>query len=149
MDEANAPAESFDSKRLFELLSGRWRLEILGSLTIRSPQRLSELRQSVPGISKKVLLDNLRVLQQAGILGRKDLSSKVKRVEYSLSEPARLAVGKVLAAAQELRATVENQDKQAWLNYRFGKWVVDNSDAQSIGYNQDDALAEQLVEFWR
>jgi DNA-binding HxlR family transcriptional regulator len=104
MDEKIEKSElGNDPRKLSAPLSGRWRLDILRSLTEQSPQRLAELRRSVAGISKKVLLDNLKVLQDSGLISRQDLSTKVKRVEYSVTESSRVAIAKMLTASEDLR----------------------------------------------
>jgi DNA-binding HxlR family transcriptional regulator len=100
-----------DVQRRPEPLIGRWRLEVLRVLSERSPQRLAELRRSVKGISKKVLLDNLRVLLDSGLVVRQDLSTKVKRVEYSIAESSRLAIAQMISATDDLRkVNVANRD---------------------------------------
>jgi DNA-binding HxlR family transcriptional regulator len=104
MDEKIEKSESRTApRRLSAPFSGRWRLEILRSLSEQSPQRLAELRRSVVGISKKVLLDDLRVLQDSGLITRQDLSTKVKKVEYSVAESSRSAIAQMLAAADDIR----------------------------------------------
>lgn len=80
-----------------EVLRGKWRVAILYELN-KGPARQSELRRSIPGITKKVLLENLSTLLDLGVVEKRDLSTKVKRIEYSLTQPWKTPIQTVLAA---------------------------------------------------
>ena len=54
------------------------------------PLCLSELRKALPDASKKVLVDNPHGLERLG--ERVDLSTRVRRVEYALSEMSRESI---------------------------------------------------------
>jgi DNA-binding HxlR family transcriptional regulator len=71
-----------------ELLQGKWKIEIL-CLMRSGPTRLGRLKRQIPSASKKVLTENLRKLESAGLVVRTDLSGNVRHVEYDLSEPGR------------------------------------------------------------
>ncbi len=58
---------------------------ILRNLFIR-PWRFNELLKNLPGISQKVLTDNLRALEADGIITRTVFAEVPPRVEYTLSE---------------------------------------------------------------
>ena len=58
---------------------------ILRNLLAR-PWRFNEMLRSIPGISQKVLTDNLRTLENDGIIIRTVFPEVPPRVEYSLSE---------------------------------------------------------------
>ena len=49
-------------------------------------QRFNELRRTIPGISQKVLTDNLRYMESCGIVTRRVYAEVPPRVEYSVSE---------------------------------------------------------------
>ena len=49
-------------------------------------QRFTDLVKSIPGISKKVLTDNLRALEDDGLVEREVFAEVPPRVEYSLSD---------------------------------------------------------------
>ncbi|MEZ0537899.1 winged helix-turn-helix transcriptional regulator [Caldicellulosiruptoraceae bacterium PP1] len=68
-----------------ELIGNKWKLLILRNLLIR-PYRFNELRKSIPGISQKVLTDNLRSMEEDGIIIRTVYAEVPPRVEYALSE---------------------------------------------------------------
>ena len=50
------------------------------------PQRFSELKKGIDGISQKVLSENLRALESDGIIDREVFDSVPPKVVYSLSE---------------------------------------------------------------
>ena len=49
-------------------------------------QRFTDFVKSIPGISKKVLTDNLRTLEDDGLVEREVFAEVPPRVEYSLSD---------------------------------------------------------------
>lgn len=67
------------------LIGNKWKLLILRNL-LGGTQRFGELRKSLPGISQKVLTDNLRSMEEDGILSRVVYPEVPPRVEYSLTE---------------------------------------------------------------
>ena len=67
------------------VLQGKRKVEIL-CLLRAGPTRLGELVRLVPLASKKVLVENLRQLQEAGLIIRRDLSGNVRHIEYQLAE---------------------------------------------------------------
>ena len=68
-----------------QLIGNKWKLLILRNLLAR-PWRFNEMRRSIPGISQKVLTDNLRALEADGIITRTVFPEVPPRVEYALSE---------------------------------------------------------------
>jgi DNA-binding HxlR family transcriptional regulator len=67
------------------LIGNKWKILILRDL-LTGKKRFGELRKSVSGISQKVLTDNLRALEEDGIVLRAIFAEVPPRVEYSLSE---------------------------------------------------------------
>ena len=68
-----------------QLIGNKWKLLILRNLMAR-PWRFNEMLRSIPGISQKVLTDNLRGLEADGIITRTVYPEVPPRVEYALSE---------------------------------------------------------------
>ena len=68
-----------------QLIGNKWKLLILRNLLAR-PWRFNELLRSIPGISQKVLTENLRALEKDGVITRTVFAEVPPRVEYALSE---------------------------------------------------------------
>ncbi|WP_404477588.1 winged helix-turn-helix transcriptional regulator [Novosphingobium sp. BL-52-GroH] len=67
------------------LLSGKWKLEIMWHLYLRT-HRFGELKRAVDGISQHMLTNCLRELEQDGLVSRVVFAEVPPRVEYSLTE---------------------------------------------------------------
>ena len=67
------------------IVAGRWKLRILFQLFGGRVQRFSELERALSGISQKVLNQQLRQLEQDGIVRRVAYAESPPRVEYSLT----------------------------------------------------------------
>lgn len=74
-----------------QLIVNKWKLLIIRNLVFNEKQRFTDFFKSIPGISKKVLTDNLRALEEDGLVEREVFAEVPPRVEYSLS-----ALGKTL-----------------------------------------------------
>ena len=68
-----------------QLIGNTWRLLILRNLLER-PYRFNELLKSLPGLSQKVLTDNLRFMEYSGIVTRTVYPEVPPKVEYALSD---------------------------------------------------------------
>lgn len=68
-----------------QLIGNKWKLLIIRNLQTK-PQRFGELKNGIPGISQKVLTDNLRALEQDGLVDREVFPEIPPKVVYSLSE---------------------------------------------------------------
>lgn len=67
------------------IIGNKWKVLILRDL-ITGTKRYNELNRSVVGISAKVLTQNLKDLEQDGIVKRKVYPVVPPKVEYSLTE---------------------------------------------------------------
>ncbi|MEU9999803.1 helix-turn-helix domain-containing protein [Streptomyces sp. NPDC050848] len=73
-------------REIFSDVANKWALLIIECLG-ESTLRFSELRDSVQGISHKMLTQNLRMLERNGLVARKVHPTVPPRVEYSLTAP--------------------------------------------------------------
>lgn len=67
------------------MTEGKWKVDILCELGTAS-RRFGRLRQSIPGISEKMLAQQLRELEADGLVHRKVYSETPAKVVYSLTE---------------------------------------------------------------
>ncbi len=67
------------------IISNKWKVLILRDL-LDGTKRYNELNRSVVGISAKVLTQNLKDLEQDGIISRKVYPIIPPKVEYSLTD---------------------------------------------------------------
>lgn len=73
---------------IVQLVGNKWKLLIIRNL-LGGVQRFNEMRRTIPGISQKVLTDNLRALEKDGIVHREAYAEVPPRVEYSLTDLGR------------------------------------------------------------
>jgi DNA-binding HxlR family transcriptional regulator len=66
------------------VVDGKWKPVILWELGVRS-HRYGELRRALPGVSEKMLIQQLKQLQAHGLIERTDHGEVPPRVEYSLT----------------------------------------------------------------
>ncbi len=67
------------------VVGGKWKPLILWALSER-PHRTAELRRELPGVSEKVLIAQLRELEQDGIVRREVFAQVPPKVVYHLTE---------------------------------------------------------------
>lgn len=67
------------------LIGSKWKILIIRNLLMR-PWRFNELERDLEGISRKVLTDSLRSMEEDGLVIRRVYPEVPPRVEYSLSE---------------------------------------------------------------
>jgi DNA-binding HxlR family transcriptional regulator len=76
----NCPVEA-----AIEVFGGKWKPLILWWLQQRT-WRFAELRRQIPGITEKMLTQQLRELEADGIVDRRVYPTVPPKVEYSLTE---------------------------------------------------------------
>ena len=69
-----------------ELLSGKWKPRLLWKFHKQGTLRFGELKRAMPEITAKMLTQQLRELEQDGLVLRKIYPEVPPKVEYSLSE---------------------------------------------------------------
>jgi len=71
-------------ERALKIISGRWKAVILHVL-LDGPHRTSDLEKRIAGISQKVLIEQLRALEEHGMVSRQASSKDSQGIEYLLS----------------------------------------------------------------
>jgi DNA-binding HxlR family transcriptional regulator len=85
-DEPTTPEIAADRvERALKPIRGRWKLVILFRLFGGRVQRFSELERAIPGISQKMLVQQLRQMERDGVLRRVVHAEVPPRVEYALT----------------------------------------------------------------
>lgn len=72
-------------EQALRLLDGRWKLMILFQLFGGQVQRFSELERAIPGVSQKMLSQQLRQLERDGLVHRVVYPEVPPRVDYRLT----------------------------------------------------------------
>lgn len=67
------------------LMGDRWKVLIMRDL-LSGTKRFGELRKSLTGISQKVLIEHLRIMEEYGLVNRKIYAEIPPKVEYSLTD---------------------------------------------------------------
>jgi DNA-binding HxlR family transcriptional regulator len=69
-----------------DIIGGKWKPLILWHLGTGGTKRFSEIKRSLPGITQKMLTQQLRELETDGMINRKIYPQVPPKVEYSLTE---------------------------------------------------------------
>lgn len=101
------------------LVGGKWKLLILFHLHYFTKKSYSEIRVNLPGVSEKMLSQQLKELERDQLIFKKQLSVKPNRVEYLLTER-----GKTLGPLYEF----------------LSQWGIDYLKENNIDYIQDQHL---------
>ena len=70
----------------FRMLEGRWKMVIIFRLFDQAVLRFSELERAIPGVSQKMLIQQLRELERDGIVRRTIYPQVPPKVEYQLTD---------------------------------------------------------------
>ena len=93
---ASGPFDFCPVRTTLNVLGGKWKLLVLDSL-FAAPRRYGELRRQLPEMTEKMLIQELRELEQDGIVARAVYQQVPPKVEYSLT-PLGQQVRPVMAA---------------------------------------------------
>jgi DNA-binding HxlR family transcriptional regulator len=90
MDSVAETSEAFCPRfhRAVELIGRRWTGAVLRAL-MNGVSRFSELSDTVPGLSDRMLAERLKELEAEGIVLRRVVPDTPVRVEYSLTDKGR------------------------------------------------------------
>jgi len=67
-------------------IGGKWKTVILWHLGVDGPQRYRDLKDLLPGIAHKMLSQQLKELEQDGLIERHQYEGVPPKVEYSMTE---------------------------------------------------------------
>ena len=77
----------FNGKDLaLSVIGGRWKIAIIWCLLHQSPLRLSELQKKLPDVNQRMLIRQLRELEEDNLITRTVYPVVPPKVEYQLSE---------------------------------------------------------------
>src|SRR5258708_38245004 len=81
--------EGYPSRRLLELIGDKW-TPIIVYILGQGTKRYGELQRYLPDVSKKMLTQTLRALQEGGLLKRTVYAVVPPKVEYDLTTLGRI-----------------------------------------------------------
>ncbi|MEJ7644095.1 MAG: helix-turn-helix domain-containing protein [Chryseolinea sp.] len=93
------------------IIGGRWKPAILFSLLTRK-MRYNELLKSISGISERMLVAQLRELEEHGMVNRIIYPEVPPRVEYELTEMG-LSAGPLVKAISKWGLSMKEQNEKA------------------------------------
>lgn len=73
------------AERALKVIGGRWKVVVLFFL-FEGPKRLSELKRLIPAVSQKVLVQQLREMEEHGVVHRQVFAEVPPRVAYSATK---------------------------------------------------------------
>lgn len=94
-----------------EIIGGKWKALIICNL-MSGKKRTSELQRSIPGISQKVLIQQLRELERDGMIGRQVYNQMPPKVEYYITEYGTTANGIIDVMCSWGRANIAIRQQQ-------------------------------------
>jgi DNA-binding HxlR family transcriptional regulator len=80
-DENNCPVTA-----TMKVLGGKWKPILINAIYFTAPARFGELKRSVIGITQSMLTQQLRELEDDGIISRKIYAEIPPKVEYTLTD---------------------------------------------------------------
>lgn len=106
----------YTSKDLaLSVIGGRWKIAIIWCLLHESPLRLSEIQKKLPDANQRMLIRQLRELEEDTIVSRYVYPVVPPKVEYKLSEIGLLLEPVVTAICDfgdEFMKTIEKDTKE-------------------------------------
>jgi len=118
MSSTPSRTEACPIEELMDILGGRWKVFILWEL-IQAPRRSSELRRSIPPITQKVFVEQLRDLEDNGLVKRTIYPTVPPRVEYEAT-----ALGHSLREILKLMCHWSSDHMEEIREFRRRHWVA-------------------------
>ncbi|TGE23602.1 winged helix-turn-helix transcriptional regulator [Hymenobacter metallicola] len=76
-------------RQTLDVLEGKWKFAIIHSLLLHGTMRFKVLERDVEGITSRMLIKELKLLETHGIVSRQAYATVPPTVEYSLTECGR------------------------------------------------------------
>jgi len=92
----NVMSETCPSRLVLHRIGARWTVFVVNALE-DGPLRFSQLRDTIQGVTPKVLTETLRSMQEDGLVDRTDHGTQPPRVEYELTDLGRSLLGPLRA----------------------------------------------------
>jgi DNA-binding HxlR family transcriptional regulator len=98
-----------------KVIGGRWKVLIIRELML-GVKRFGELQRALPGITQKMLTQQLREMEEDGIIHRQVYAQIPPKVEYSLTPLGRVSNQfSMLCMIGRFNITVKLLDNCCWL----------------------------------
>src|SRR5690606_40704364 len=92
-----------------DVVSGKWKSLVLWELAAHGVRRYAELKRGLPGVSDKVLAQQLREMEADDLLVREVFPEVPPRVEYSLTEHGK-ALNTALERSEEHTSELQSRE---------------------------------------
>ena len=86
LEQKACPTKMLAVRDALDILSGKWKISIIGALALGGKHRFKELEREVTGITPKMLSKELQDLEINELVSRTVLDTKPVTVEYELTE---------------------------------------------------------------
>lgn len=100
-------------KDAMEILSGKWKFHILGTLLLNDKMRFMDLLREVEGIAPKMLSKELQDMEMNQLITRTVINTKPITVEYALTAAGRTVsplIDKLAGWGEAYRNTLYNKE---------------------------------------
>lgn len=108
-----------DVDTCLELIAGKWKPLILWKISQHPCMRFGEFQRAIPGITKKMLTQQLRELERDGLITRTVSPGVLHKVAYALSE-----FGQTLRPILDITAQWGQQHKEQIRTILYEQEVV-------------------------
>lgn len=116
----------FTSKDLaLSVIGGRWKIAIIWCLIQQSPLRLSEIQKYLPDVNQRMLIRQLRELEDDKIITRVVYPIVPPKVEYQLSEIGLLlepVVTSICDWGDDFREFIEKDSNKKSVEYNLSRF---------------------------
>ncbi|MBE9914765.1 winged helix-turn-helix transcriptional regulator [Paenibacillus donghaensis] len=94
-----------------DLIGGKWKLRILYELN-KGTKRFGELKKRIPTITQKMLVQQLREMEEDRLISRKEYAQVPPKVEYSSTEYGKQFQSILISLCQWTNDYAREQDIQ-------------------------------------